>query len=246
MKPLDRQLVGGFVTRGLVEFYANQSRRLDEVKLNDVLRKNPYLFRAKDLHTPAELIESMLDARLSSSEEKMFGDFLESIAIFVSEQTCGGKKSSAQGIDLEFDDDDTRYLVAIKSGTNWGNSSQYQSLEANFKQAVRIQRQAHAKLKIQPVLGMCYGTVRIQDEDTGAYLRKAGQRFWEFISGDVDLYTFILDQIGGATKNHHKQFLIRKATIQAQLVSEFTGKFCDANGQIDWQKLLIHNSGMRK
>ena len=40
-----------------------------------------------------------------------------------------------------------RYLVAIKSGPNWGNSSQYQSLRANFKRAVIVQNQAHSALK---------------------------------------------------------------------------------------------------
>lgn len=51
----------------------------------------------------------------------MFGDFLEGLAIYVTQHTTGGFKSSSQGVDLEFNRDSYRYLVSIKPGTNSGN-----------------------------------------------------------------------------------------------------------------------------
>ena len=56
---------------------------------------------------------------------------------------CGrvfdGRKSSAEGIDLEFERDTIYYLVSIKSGPNWGNSGQIKKMVQNFAKARRIQ-----------------------------------------------------------------------------------------------------------
>jgi hypothetical protein len=158
MQPIDRAALYGFVNENIGLFHQARLQALTGIDLRKIIRKkNPYLFRAKNMLVANDLVASMLDALLSSSEEKIFGDFLEALAIFISQITCQGRKSSAAGIDLEFDDADTRYLVAIKSGPNWGNSSQYQSLRTNFQRAVTVQKQARTSLKIQPVLGICYG-----------------------------------------------------------------------------------------
>jgi len=171
METVDRQAVCDFVNREIVRFHQARLRRLEEISLTEVLRKkNPYLFRAKNMLTASELVRAILDAFLSSSEEKLFGDFLEQLALFISQQTCGGIKSSAQGIDLEFDREGTHYLVSIKSGPNWGNSSQYARLEEDFKRAVKVQRQAHLAARIQPVLGICYGNTAPR---IPAYMKKS-------------------------------------------------------------------------
>jgi len=86
-----------------------------------IKRKNPYLFKAKNLSV-SDLIQSILDAYLSSQEEAIFGTFLEKLAIFVSSIFIDGKKSSAQGVDLEFLRKGKHYIVSIKSGPNWGFS----------------------------------------------------------------------------------------------------------------------------
>ena len=85
-----------------------------------------------------EFVKNILDAHLSSQEETIFGRFLEDLAIFVCSQVYGGRKSAAEGIDLEFETDSTKYIVSIKSGPNWGNSSQVKKLRDNFKRAKRI------------------------------------------------------------------------------------------------------------
>lgn len=82
-------------------------------------KKNPYLFRAKNIITAQELVTSFLDAKLSASEEKIFGDFLEDLAIFVAQKTLDAKKSSGSGIDFEYRKGDKIVLVSVKSGLNW-------------------------------------------------------------------------------------------------------------------------------
>lgn len=86
----------------------------------------------------ADLVKSLLEAHLSSQEETLFGTFLEGLAIHISGMVFDGKKSSAQGIDLEFDNDGIHYIVSIKSGPNWGNASQIAKMRQNFLLAKRI------------------------------------------------------------------------------------------------------------
>ena len=62
-------------------------------------RKNPYLLKAKNIASPDELVRSVLDAFLSSQEETMFGNRLETFAVHVSERLYGGFKSELPSVD---------------------------------------------------------------------------------------------------------------------------------------------------
>ena len=148
-----------------------------------VKRKNPYLFKAKNVNTASEFVMTILDAFLSSQEEGIFGRFLEELAIFISSHVYGGQKSSAEGIDLEFQKDSIRYIVSIKSGPNWGNSSQVAKLRDNFRKAKRILGTNVSLTNVVAVNGCCYG--RDRKPDKGDYLKLCGQKFWAFISGMV-------------------------------------------------------------
>ena len=142
MNPLNMDAVREYVNGNIGEFHAGRVQKLEDLKLNELLkRKNPYLFRAKHIGSSQELIEGFLDASLSSSEEERFGEFLEGLAIFVSAQTCDGRKSAVPGVDLEFREDGTYYLVSVKSGPNWGNNSQHERLAQNLNSAVTRIRQ---------------------------------------------------------------------------------------------------------
>ena len=130
-----------FIEANIQTFHTKRLENLLNLKLNDILkRKNPYLFKAKNLVTAPDLVKSLLDAHLSSQEEGIFGGFLEELAIFICSRIFGGRKSSAEGIDLEFEKRDTKYIVVIKSGPNWGNSQQVLRMRDNFRKAKRILR----------------------------------------------------------------------------------------------------------
>lgn len=160
MNILDLVKVQVFVNENIVDFHQRRINSLEELRIERLLTKNPYLFKAKNIATAAELISSLLDAFLSSSEEKLFGDFLEGLAVFVAEMTCDGHKSSAPGVDLEFIKDQIHYLISIKSGPNWGNSSQQNKLEQDLKNAVARIKQSKRGGNVQPVLGICYGKTK--------------------------------------------------------------------------------------
>jgi hypothetical protein len=128
-----------YVEKNIPSFHARRLEKLTTLNLHEVLqRKNPYLFRAKNMNDAADLVKNVLDAYLSSQEETIFGSFLEGLAVFVCQKVYGGKKSAAEGIDLEFEKQEVRYLLVIKSGPNWGNSRQIARMKDDFRKAKRI------------------------------------------------------------------------------------------------------------
>jgi hypothetical protein len=150
-----------FIEAHIPEFHRKRLESLAGLKLQKVLRrKNPYLYKAKFVTSAPELIKAILDAHLSSQEEAIFGSFLEGLAIFICERVYSGKKSSAEGIDLEFEHGGIRYIVSIKSGPNWGNSGQIKKMRQNFLQAKRILGTNRSAKNIVAVNGCCYGQAR--------------------------------------------------------------------------------------
>lgn len=211
------------------------------MKLSQVLkRKNPYLFKAKYVLTAEQIIKGFVDAHISSNEETIFGDWLEGLAIFINSKVFGGKKSGIKGIDLEFDKDNVRYIVTIKSGPNWGNSSQIEKLISDFKTAKKTLRTSNSKIMVTAINGCCYG--RDNKPDKGEYFKYCGQRFWEFISGNNNLYTEIIEPLGHKAKEKNDDFLKSYAQMINKFTKEFSNEYCDNNGIIDWKKIVEFNS----
>lgn len=244
MRPLNQNDVVRFVEENIGEFHERRAASLKNLKLSQVLkRKNPYLFRAKDINDAHDLVKLLLDAHLSSQEETIFGEFLEKLAVFICGQVFDGRKSSAEGIDLEFERGGVLYIVSIKSGPNWGNSSQIKRMVDNFKQARRILRTGGNQANIQAVNGCCYG--QEPRPDKGDYLKLCGQEFWEFISGNDRLFVEMIEPLGYRAKERNKAFLTEYAKIINLFTREFMDEFCQ-DGIIDWDKLVRFNSGKKR
>lgn len=207
-------------------------------------RKNPYLLRAKGIATPHELVQAVLDAHLSSQEETLLGKFLEGLAIFLCQQAYGAHgKSTAEGIDLEVDIKNVRYLIAVKSGPNWGNSSQIKKMRENFKQAARIYRQGTSARNVQCINGCCYGKQRPSSQDKGDYLKLCGQPFWKFITGNDEIYKLIIEPIGEKAHERNEAFRCQCEQVVYLFVEEFRKQFCDYENRIQWDKLVEFTSG---
>jgi len=69
-----------------------------------------------------------------------------------------------------------------------------------------------------------------------------GKRFWEFISGEPDLYIKIIEPLGHEAKERNNEFKISYGNLLNKLTKEFLIGFCKEDGSIDWEKLLIFNS----
>jgi hypothetical protein len=171
----------------------------------------------------------------------LFGDFLERLAVFIAGKTCGGHKSAATGVDLEFINEGIHYVVSIKSGPNWGNSSQQNKLQQDLQKAVTTVKQGRFGTNVQAVLGICYG--KTKTSYLRGYLKVVGQNFWYLISENKDLYTDIIEPIGYRAKQHNDAFTNEKGRVINLFTKQFIDSFCEPTGEIDWEKLVEWNSG---
>jgi len=244
MEVIRTQEVRQYVEHNIGSFHKARLDSIRKLKLaNILLRKNPYLFKARNILLAQDLVRVLLDAHLSSQEEAIFGNFLEGLAIFVNHKVYNGWKSSTQGIDLEFNKDNIRYIVAIKSGPNWGNSSQIRKMLDDFRKANQTIRTSNSQLDVVAVNGCCYG--RTSKPDRGDYFKYSGQKFWEFISGNTDLYLKIIKPLGYSAKEKNEEFQNEYAQIVNKFTIEFSEKFV-VNGKINWHALVSFNSAESK
>ncbi len=241
MAAISDSRITNWVENNIGSFHEKRLERLERLKLDALLlRKNPYLFKTKHITVASDLIRFLLDAYLSSQEETLFGDFLEGLAIFVAEKVYRGQKSAATGVDLEFSIGKDRYIISIKSGPNWGNSSQIRKMKENFVKAARLIRQGDRTTNVIAINGCCYG--RENQPDKGGYYKYCGQEFWQLISKEADFYTRIIEPLGHNAKQRNQDFAAQYGKVINRMSMEFSTRFCRADGSIDWPKLVAFGS----
>nr|WP_255603479.1 PmeII family type II restriction endonuclease [Oscillochloris sp. ZM17-4] len=92
----------------LDSFYAHRIQKLEGLKLANILkRKNPYRFCAIGMQEASEIVETLLQTYLSSSDEGIFSD------VFFEPPSKGGE-ASGQVFWQELTGDPTLYLRIIR------------------------------------------------------------------------------------------------------------------------------------
>jgi hypothetical protein len=142
---------------------------------------------------------------------------------------------------LEFFNNGVHYVISVKSGPSWGNSSQQDKLEQDLKNAVTRVKQSKRGINVQPVLGICYG--KTKTSYLRGYMKVVGQNFWYLISENRNLYTDIIEPVGYKAKEHNETFKDEKNKVVNLFTHQFFERFCEDNGAIDWVKLVEFNSG---
>ncbi|HEX8069512.1 MAG TPA: PmeII family type II restriction endonuclease [Pyrinomonadaceae bacterium] len=231
----------------ITPFYNVRLEKLQGLKLAAILqRKNPYLFKAKNIELAGDLVKGVVDAFLSSQEETIFGNLLEGFAIFVAQHLYGGFKSGLKSVDLEFTRDEVYYIVGIKSGVNWGNADQLNRMRDNFKTARRLLRKRGVAGRITAVNGCIYGKdrnpLKKHKDPEKQYYKYAGQAFWAFISGDEYLYREIIAPIDLEARRKDETFKKAYAAKVNEMTQDFTANFMTVDNQIDWPKLIDYVS----
>lgn len=140
-----------------------------------------------------------------------------------------------------FDKNNIRYIVAIKSGPNWGNSSQIRKMISDFKSARKRIRTSNSGIVVYSVNGCCYG--KNSNTDKGDYFKYCGQTFWKFISNNENLYTDIIEPLGYMAKERNADFQEKYAKMVNKFTRTFVNDFCYKSGAINWKKLVKFNSG---
>jgi hypothetical protein len=115
---------------------------------------------------------------------------------------------------------------------------------SDFKTARKTLRTSNSKLNVVAVNGCCYG--RDNNPDKGDYLKFCGQSFWEFISGDKNLYLEIIEPLGHKAKEKNEEFINSYSQMINKFTKEFTNEYCNEKGGIDWEKLVKFNSSEKK
>lgn len=234
-----------YVEQNIKQFHDGRLNSIKNLTLKKILlRKNPYLFRAKNIISANELVKSLVDAHLSSQEETMFGTWLEGLAIYINQKVFNGWKSGIIGIDLEFNNENKRYIVAIKSGPNWGNSSQIKKMITDFDKARKTLRTSDSKIDVVAVNGCCYGRDSNPYKSEN-YYKYCGQEFWKFISGEENLYIDIIKPLGYKAQQRDEEFNVSYHELIHLFTMELNELFC-TNGIINWEKLLKYNSSLNK
>lgn len=226
----------------ITPFYHVRLEGLQSLKLVTVLRrKNPYLFKAKNIEVAGDLVKSIVDAHLSSREETIFGNFLEGFALYVTETLYGGFKSKLKSVDLEFERDGAYYIVGIKSGTSWGNKDQKDRMLDNFKVAKQFLRE-RGHNEVIAVNGCIYGKDRhpfkAHTDPDKQYYKFAGQEFWHFISNDDDLYRKMIEPIDKEAQHKDETFKRAYAAKVNEMTQDFISNFMTTDNQINWIKLV--------
>ncbi len=251
MKIIDQQKLESYISTSVVDTF--NKKRLSRLRELDILRvlknKNPYLFKAKSLNTPEEIVKSILEAYLSSQEETFFGDIMEGLAVYVCQEVFGGiklGKDTNGNPDIIFLREGITYFVEVKSGPKWGNSSQLAKLKITFKRLRQelIERGEDVS-KYEMVNGCIYGKEnnyqRSDSDRQKHYLKICGQAFWELISGSPTFYTDIVLPLSKETSKKDETYkqefdsaIIRSARI-------FSEHFLSED-RVNWEKLISYIS----
>lgn len=230
------------ITDCLSDFHARRLAKLKKLKLHDILkRKNPYLYKAMGTENAAELVERILRAYMSSSDETIFGDAVfEPIARVVS----GGATSPSGGVDVVIETETGYLAISVKSGPNPFNSSQKKKQHQQFSELrSRLQK---TKKHFDALLGYCYGQRCAPSSSTQIYREAAGEVFWNELTGDSDFYLKLIRQMEEKViKQHKAEYLNEWQMAVNRYVRDFTNAFCARDGSIDWEKLTKFSSSAK-
>ncbi len=250
MKKLNYDKLNKFIASDVIQpFYKIRLERLEFAKLSNISkRKNPYLFKAKNIETAGDFAKGVLDAFLSSQEETIFGALMENLAIHVCYQVFNGIKAQ-QGkypsVDLIFERDGKTYIVGIKSGPNWGNSDQINIMRRNFKKAKTIIRFELKKKNLVAVNGCIYGKDnvphKVNKDPELSYYKICGQSFWELVSGDDQLYKKLIQPLDKEAKKRDEIF--KKLYVEKinEMTKDIVNLFYTKNN-LDWDKIIEYVS----
>lgn len=236
----NEQAIVEAIATALDAFYSSLIAKVNSLNIKSIMkRKNPYLFRAKAMNGAAQIVDAILAAFISSSEETIFGNvFFEPIACAAAQ----GQKALAEGVDIMVERDNTIYAIAVKSGTSVFNADSRKKQEQNFMAASKLAQQA--KKRFVALIGYSYGKKKASSRGLPKfYSELAGKEFWTELTGDEEFYIKLIRLMDRLPEKYVEDFDEAYQKAANRLVKEFTIEFCNDDGGIDWEKLVRFNSG---
>jgi hypothetical protein len=246
---ISEALLSQEIGRLLNVLYSKRFAAIDKLKLDRLLSKNPYLYRALGLSDPSEFIAQLMVAFVSSSDETIFGnDFIEPLAIFAAKNADHDNLSrnvtvgAGAGQDIAIETAQSYLAISVKSSTNIFNS---QSSKGQSSEFVALQaRLKKLNKEFRAIIGYGYGRKRTIKATNVEKL--AGQAFWRLLTGESDFYVRISDAMASFASEHGD--LYKKAFEQKhrQVLRDFMVNYVNEAGDIQWQKVVEFNSALTK
>lgn len=238
--------IAEYVENNISEFHSARIAKLQSINLKELLtRKNPYMFKAKNIVTAGQMVESLASAYMSSAEESILGNWMEGIANFVAEKVYSGYKSAAEGIDLEFDKEGVHYFVSVKSGPSWSNSTSMKKQKEQFVKAVKVFNTSRKTVPTKCIEGCCYGNDNKGYNDS-THEKYCGEKFWTLISGEPTLFVDIVEPLGFKAKEKNEEYYEQYGRMINKFTKEFITEYCNDNGDINWDKIVRLNAGIKQ
>ena len=238
--------IADYVEKNIGEFHKARINKLQSINLRELLsRKNPYMYKAKNIVTAGQMVESLAAAYMSSAEESIFGNWMEGVAKFVAEKVYSGYKSAAEGIDLEFDKDGVHYFVSVKSGPSWSNSTSLKKQKEQFIKAAKVFNTSRKSVPTMCIEGCCYGNDNKGYTDS-IHEKYCGEKFWTLISGEPTLFVDIVEPLGFKAKEKNEEYYQGYGRMINKLTKDFLANYCNADDSIDWDKIVRLNAAIKQ
>lgn len=238
--------IANYVEQHIGEFHSARIEKLKSINLKVLLaRKNPYMYKAKNIVTASEMVEGLASAYMSSAEESIFGNWMEGLAKFVAEKVYSGYKSSAEGIDLEFDKEGIHYFVSVKSGPSWSNSTSMKKQKEQFQKAVKVFNTSRKTVPTMCIEGCCYGNDNKGYSDS-LHEKYCGEKFWTLISGEPTLFVDIVEPLGFKAKEKNEDYYVEYGKMINKFTKDFLANYCNADDSINWDKIVRLNAAIKQ
>lgn len=223
-------------------FYNRRIDILKGLRLNKLISKNPYLFRATGISESAELVGELMKSRMIKSDETIFGEeFFEKIA-----KAVGNAEQAEQvGMDLVIETDAEYIVMEMKSGSNWQNARMGRGIKSDFDDAYQAFLDKGIQKRFVAVLGQSTGCKNAEINEGRTYLVRSGQALWETITGDPDFYLKLSRLMRDYPVRKRPDYQDVWGTTLNRLNREFSDLYLTDDGHIDWEKLTQQNSGYR-
>ncbi len=230
----------------LDKFYERRIATLNKLDPYEVFsRKNPYLYRAIGVNKGDDIIDGILQAYISSSDETIFGSvFIEAVAIIVS----GSVRWKTPGVDFVVEDEKIFKVVAMKSGPNIFNSDQ-KTQQGTLFQNKQTHEEVLQQLKefnrqYDPILAFGYGHYKTPTRSKKLlnYRILAGQEFWQEMTGESEFYLKLIHLMRDYPQQHALEYKVHLDNTYNRFIRYFTVEFCEEDGSINWDKLVRLNS----
>ena len=237
------------IGRLLDVLYGKRFAAIDKLKLDRLLGKNPYLYRALGISDPSEFITQLMVAFVSSSDETIFGnDFIEPLAVFAAKSADHDDAmrnvtvGAGAGQDIAIETARSYLAISVKSSTNIFNS---QSTKGQSSEFVALQSRLKKLNKdFRAIIGYGYGRKRTIKATNVEKL--AGQEFWHLLTGEFDFYLRISNAMASFAGQHGDLYKTAFEQKHRQVLRDFMINYVNDVGDIQWQGIVEFNSAQVK